>query len=556
MSAHTGAPVLIVGGGPVGLAAAIELARHDIGSVVVEARDEVSWLRPRAKTTSARTMEHFRRWGIAEAVRDRAPLPQSWSDAVVFCSTLLGREVTRFDHCLGLDLIHDELVAEGGQQIPQPLVELIMREKVETLPQVRLLTGYSVVSAEQDEQHVRARIRDRDGEVETLSGDYLIGCDGPHSMVRESIGARLRGRADERPNFNIVFRCPELAGRMRFGDAVHYWVLNPEQPGLVGRLDLVDRWWCVVMGVGAEEGAADPIRLVHNLIGDTTVPVDILATDPWRARMNLADTYRRGRIFLAGDAAHQNPPWGGHGFNTGIGDAVDLGWKLAGVLNGWCGENILDTYESERRPIAARTVDAATRNMATLGPELADPRLIGSDEEFAAAVASVAEATQRTKSAEFHSLGLVLGVSCAGSPIVVTEPDAVGAVADADYVPSAAPGGRLPHTWLSTDRSLYDLLGTEYSLVGEVNTPAGRAIVDSAAALGVPLTTVALDVDTAARLFEAPMVLVRPDQHVAWRGSAASDPADLLRRITGRDRGERPTPATIASTNYEPKVAM
>ena len=124
---------------------------------------------------------------------------------------------------------------------------------------------------------------------------------------------------------------------MRLGDAVHYWVLNPGQPGLVGRLNLVDEWWCVIMGVGAEEGAVDPARLVHNLIGDETEPVaiEVLATDPWRARMQVSDTFRSGRVFLAGDAAHQNPPWGGHGFNTGIGDAVNIGWKLGAVLNGW-----------------------------------------------------------------------------------------------------------------------------------------------------------------------------------------------------------------------------
>ncbi|MEV0247420.1 FAD-dependent monooxygenase [Nocardia sp. NPDC050712] len=531
------APVLIVGGGPTGLATALELAHHGIGSIVIEPRTEVSWLRPRAKTTSTRTMEHFRRWGIAGTVRTRAPLPQSWSDEVVFCTTLLGREITRFDRCLALDLIHDDLVAEGGQQVPQPLVELVMREKIATLPPIRLRTGWTVVAVAQDQDGVTARIQDGSGGAETISAAYLVGCDGPRSLVRDSIGAKLEGGADNRPNFNVVFRSETLAGRMGYGNAVHYWVLNPEQPGLVGRLDLRDQWWCVLMGVDPEQGNADPARLVRNLIGDDRFPLEVLATDPWRARMQNADRYRSGRIFLAGDAAHQNPPWGGHGFNTGIGDAVNLGWKLAAVLHGWSPEALLDTYELERRPVAAETIAVAARNMATLGPELSDPRLLGTDEEFAAALSAVRDATQRSKSGEFHSLRLVLGTSYADSPIVAEdELDCPRMDPDADYLPSAAPGHRLPHVWLRADQSLYDLLGTEFSLVGSMDAAAGRALVTAAESLGVPLTVVELHRDLALRLFQAPLVLVRPDQHVAWRGSSITDPASLLKRLVGELR--------------------
>lgn len=533
--------VLVAGGGPVGLATAIELAQHGIESIVIEPRAEVSWLRPRAKTTSARTMEHFRRWGIADAVRSRAPLPQSWSDEVVFCTTLLGREVTRFDHCLGLDLLHDDLVAEGGQQAPQPLIELIMRERVAASPHAQLVTASTVVAVEQDESGVSGRVRDGLGNITTIRADYLVGCDGPRSLVREAIGSKLEGSADNRPNFNVVFRSDSLATRMKYGNAVHYWVLNPEQPGLVGRLDLVDQWWCVVMGVDAERGAADPEGLVRNLIGadGEEIAIEVLATDPWRARMQNVDKYRSGRIFLAGDAAHLNPPWGGHGFNTGIGDAVNLGWKLAAELNGWSPTTLLDTYEVERRPVAAGTIAVASQNMATLGPELADPRLIGTDEEFAAACPAVAEATQRAKSGEFHSLALVLGTAYPDSPIVAIEEtlDRVPSDAGADYRATAGPGHRLPHTWLGDECSLYDVLGPEFSLVGDVDTPTARQIVAAAQYLGIPLTTVELDREIAMRLFMTPLVLVRPDQHVAWRGSAVADAADLLRQVTGHAAG-------------------
>jgi 2-polyprenyl-6-methoxyphenol hydroxylase-like FAD-dependent oxidoreductase len=530
-------PVLIVGGGPVGLATAIELSFHGVASIVIEPRVSVSWLRPRAKTTSARTMEHFRRWGIADVVRKRAPLPQAWSDEVVFCTTLLGREVTRFQRCLGLDLRHHDLVAEGGQQAPQPLIELVMRETVAGTPNVRLVTGWTVTSLKQDDGGVVAGLEDGLGNIATFRAAYVVGCDGGRSMVREAIGSRLDGSVDERPNFNITFRSETLASRVQHGKAVHYWVLNPKQPGVVGRLDLVDTWWCIAVGVDGERGAADPDGLVHNLIGDaqSQVPIEVLATDPWRARMALADSYGKGRVFLAGDAAHQNPPWGGHGFNTGVGDAVNIGWKLAAVLNGWAPSSSLRTYELERRPVAADTIAVASNNMVTLAPELADPRLIGSEAEFAAARAQVADVVQRTKDSEFHSLNLVLGTSYASSPIVAAEPpDGQHSPANvADYRPSAAPGHRLPHKWLSSERSLYDLLGPEFSLVGDPHAPGWAPIIEAAVRLGIPLTPVELPSGDAQRFFEAPLVLVRPDQHVAWRGSETAEAEKLLLRVTG-----------------------
>lgn len=533
-------PVLVVGGGPVGLATAIELSQHGTRCIVIEPRAEVSWLRPRAKTTSTRTMEHFRRWGIAGTVRRLAPIPQSWSDQVVFCTTLLGREVTRFDHCLGLDLVGDELVAEGGQQAPQPLIESIMRDRVRELPDAELLVGYRLVDLRQDDSALVATVADESGTPSTIRSEFLVGCDGSRSVVREAIGARYEGSSDGRPNFNVVFRADSLASRMRFGNAVHYWVLNPAQPGLAGRLNLVDEWWCVIMGVSAEEGAVDPARLVHNLIGDSEEPiaVKVLATDPWRARMQVSDTFRSGRVFLAGDAAHQNPPWGGHGFNTGIGDAVNIGWKLSAVLNGWASEKLLDSYEIERRPVATETIAVATKNMSTLGPELGDPRLVGSDVEFASVQPVVAAATQRAKRAEFHSLDLVLGTSYADSSIVVADREETESGPRENepgvYVPSAAPGNRLPHKWLAGHRSLYDALGSEYSLVGDVSLPVARQLVEAAARLRVPLATVEMDCDFAEQLFAAPLVLVRPDQHVAWRGSRTADPDAVMRTVSGR----------------------
>ena len=509
-------PVLIAGGGPVGLATALELAHHGVRSLVVEPRPEVSWLRPRAKTTSARTMELFRRWGLAAVIRDRAPLPVAWSDEAVFATALLGREITRFRGCFGLDLTGDDLVAEPGQQVAQPLLEQVLRDAVAASPHATLLTGWRLTGLREDEAGVTADLTGPDGTAKQTRAGYVVGADGSRGATRAAIGARYEGADDARPNFNIVFRAPGLADRVPHGPAVHYWVLNPDQPGLVGRLDLADTWWCIAQGVTHEDGDAGPTRIVRNLVGAGIDP-EILATDPWRARMLLADRYASDRVFLAGDAAHLNPPWGGHGFNTGVGDAVNIGWKLAAVLNGWADPRLLRSYEAERRPVAARTIEEAARNMATLAPELSDPRLVGTDAEFEAARPGVAAAVHRSKDGEFHSLDLVLGYSYAGSPVV-----------------SDGAGERLPHRWLGPDDSRYDRLGREFTLVGDLSTALAADFVKAAAEAGVPLDT--FD-DRSDRL-----MLVRPDQHVAWTGDAgdardASDSGDargVLARATGR----------------------
>ncbi|HEX2312299.1 MAG TPA: FAD-dependent monooxygenase [Thermomonospora sp.] len=496
-------PVLVAGGGPVGLATARELAHHGVSCVVVEPRETVSWLRPRAKTTSARTMELFRRWGLADVLRERAALPVSWSDEAVFATTLLGREVTRIGQCFGLDLTGSDLAAEPGQQVPQPLVEQVLREAVAD----RLLTGWRVTGLREEPGHVRVTIARPHGETREVRARYVVGCDGARGMTRDAIGARYEGRDDARPNFNIVFRAPGLADRVPHGPAVHYWILNPSRPGLLGRLDLEDTWWCIAQGVDRAQGEADPLGIVRSLVGED-VEAEILSTDEWRARMLLADRYASGRIFLAGDSAHQNPPWGGHGFNTGIGDAVNLGWKLAAVLQGWAPESLLASYEAERRPVAERTIAEAARNMAILAPELADPRLTGTDEEFAAARPAVAEAVRRAKDGEFHSLDLVLGYTYRGSPIVAGDA-----------------GERLPHRWLAPGDSLYDHLGRGFTLVGDLSTRDAKSLVDTAAEEGVPLSVLDLPGES--------LALVRPDQHVAWRGARAERPREILRRATG-----------------------
>ena len=513
--------VLVVGGGPAGLAAALELGSRAVDVVVLEPREKVSADRPRAKTTSARTMEHLRRWGLADRIRQRAPLPVAWSQDAAFVTALLGKEITRFTDCFGMSPHRQDVVAESGQQIAQPLLETVWREAVAEVPTAVLATGWSLTRLHEGPNQVEVEARHHDGASHRIRARYVLGCDGSRSPTRAAIGSRYEGSTDARTNFSVVFRAPGLLERVRVAPSIHYWVLDPEVPGLLGPLDLRDTWWGMAMGVDAETGNADPHRLLRRLIGPGAddLDIEVVATDPWTARMLLADTYGRGRVYLVGDAAHLNPPWGGHGFNTAIGDAVNIGWKLAAVLEGWAAPDLLRSYEPERRPIAQQTIDLATANMRTLSSDLAHADLSAAGPDGDRARRTAAQRIQSTKDAEFHSLGLVLGYRYDRSPIVATDGAPAPAADVRCYAPSTQPGGRLPHAWLPDGRSLFDLLGPDMSVLTLDSRADAAPLVGAAASLGVPLRVVDAGALRLPARDGAALLLVRPDQHIAWRSS-------------------------------------
>jgi 2-polyprenyl-6-methoxyphenol hydroxylase-like FAD-dependent oxidoreductase len=524
-------PVIVVGGGPVGLTCALELAFHGVAVLLIEPRVTVEHSRPRAKTTSARSMELYRRTGAAKEIRRRAPIPVSWSDQIRFCTSVAGHEITRLTGVLGLELVGSDLTSEGAQQVTQPIVEESLRALLATNAAVTTEFGSRAIDVDLDSERPLVRIESPDGTLTSVSCDYLVGADGSRSVVRAALGAHYVGAAGGRPNVNITFRSQHLAELLRDRPAIHHWVLNPDYPGVIGPLALDGTWWAIATGTESIADHGEAAELVRGLAG-ADIDIEILATDPWQARMLLTDSYGADRTYLVGDAAHQNPPWGGHGFNTGVGDAVNLAWKIAAVVHGWAPIELLDSYDAERRPVAQQTIDLAATNMRALSIDLTSPELMADDDSGARARAAAALVIEDVKRAEFYSLGLVLGYGY-GPDTARQSPTAE------DYTPIAAAGNRLPHSRNPAGDSLFDLLGPEFTLLGA----AEENWRETAERRGVPLVIA----DPTAHGFPAVdgdrLVLVRPDQHIAWIGPISADAAAALDSAL---RGF-PSPATSPS---------
>lgn len=539
-SAAAAAPprVLIVGAGPVGLALAIELGHRSIPCLLVERNDRVGYA-PRAKTTNVRTREHLRRWGIADRLRAASPLGMDYPSNVVFVTRLAGHELARFENAMYCAPGRNPLYAEHAQWIPQYTVEEVMREHAQSLPGVQLRFGCELLGFEQDAHGVHAHLRDvASGGESTVATDYLVGADGSRSRVRQAIGARMEGEHGLSRNCNVVFRAPGLTQAHRHGPAIMYWQVNAELPSLVGPMDRGDTWFFMPTKLpeGVRFDATDAPGLIRRATGIER-DYEVLSSDEWTASRLLATSYRDRRVFLAGDACHLHPPFGGYGMNMGVCDGVDLGWKIAAVLSGWGGEALLDSYEAERRPVHGFVLDEAVANHAVLGNQLAVDGIEAPGERGDRVRAEIGARVRAAKLREFATLGVVLGYHYHGSPVVASEDGPAPESDFINYVPSARPGCRAPHAWLHDGDSLYDRFGKGFTLLA---TPAAserdvQAATSDAAAKGVPVSVVRPAEPGIGRLYEARLTLIRPDQHVAWRGDRwPSDGGALLARVTGQ----------------------
>jgi len=523
--------VIVVGGGPVGLGLATELALHGVRAVLIERRTDPS-VQPRAKLTNLRSMALLRRWGLADEVRRRAPLPDGYPSDIVFCTRMTGWLLARFDNALSTAATPDAPYAEPAQQIPQTVLEEVLRTQLMGAPTVEVRIGTSVVDLRQSED--RAEVLLDTGEQLTCS--YIVGCDGSQSTVRRGTGISMNGGAPLATNVGIVFRAPDLHAMHDLGRAVHYWTINPEMPAILGPLDAEDGWWFHATAVdpSTDVKSIDAHSWLIAAVGKR-FDAEILAVDPWIAHRVVAQDYRRGRVFLAGDAAHLHPPMGGYGMNLGIGDAVDLGWKLAARLRGWGGEAILDSYQTERQSLAHRVIRESVDNYRILGNNLSAPNIERADATGDRARQEAARRIKENKRKEFSSTGLQLGYRYDHSPLIVSDGTPPPPLDVGRLAPTARPGHLLPHQWIEEGVALADLLKASSFTLLRCGADADVAgLVKDAERRSIPLTVVALDLDSDDRaLLGAPLVLVRPDQHVAWRGHSISDPTGLLNRVTG-----------------------
>jgi 2-polyprenyl-6-methoxyphenol hydroxylase-like FAD-dependent oxidoreductase len=422
-------------------------------------------------------------------------------------------------------------------------LEPVLRAYAERADSTRLRFGWRLVAFEDRGEHVVAVIEDvLSGERQTVSADYLIGCDGANGNIRRELGFRYDGRSSSGDRFydgrmlSIYIRAPRIYDVMRFPVSWHYLTTNHDT-----RMDCISldcKGEFVVLAHVPPDVPLDDIdaqALFHRAVG-RDIGAEIVSVQEWWAGLALVtDHYQRGRVLLAGDSVHLFTPTGGFGFNTGIDDAANLGWKLAALHHGWGGPKLIDSYEAERRPVGVRNTSESGK-LAEQAAALEIPRHI--EDDTPQGVDARARFRQEIEAfrEEFASLGIQLGARYDGSPIIVGDGSPPPPDDPKVYIPSSVPGGRAPHWWIGQRASLFDRLGKGFNLLRlGPHAPSAEAFVRAAAERGIPLSVVTVDEPGIESLYEVPLALLRPDQHVAWRGSAVPDaPGSVLDVATGR----------------------
>lgn len=528
--------VLVVGAGPVGLALAIELGTRGVDTILVEKRDG-SVSVPKMTAVSARNMEFCRRWGIADTVRG-AVWTESHSLDFVYLTTMQGRELAR--QKIGSYASRGDIPysPEGGCHCPQIYFDPILTAKAKALKSVRMLYETELESFDESEGGVIATLVDgTSGDTSTLGCSYIVGCDGPGGVVRTSLGIGLGGRGVVADSLNVFFRSPELAGIHDKGWARFYRAIDETccWSELIA-IDGKELWRLTVFDVQQSPGSAE--EQLRRIVG-ADFPFEIISAMPWERRDVVADGYGGGRVFIAGDAAHQCSPTGGIGMHTGIEDAVNIAWKLQAMLDGWGGAKLLDSYEAERLPIGARNVDLATQAFRQI-TGIPGGDALGADTPEGERQRETMR--QAMKDLRRYSISEIDKAQYCYEDSPICVPDGTPPLPLADsttpgggYVPSARPGTRAPHAWIEPGKSMLDLFGDGYVLVDfGSGAKECEGLADAMGARGVPFSRVELADPAIRAIYEARFALVRPDGHVAWRGDEI--PADV-QGLADRVRG-------------------
>jgi 2-polyprenyl-6-methoxyphenol hydroxylase-like FAD-dependent oxidoreductase len=524
-------PVLIVGGGPIGLALALDLGWRGLPCTLVEQGDGAVD-HPKIGIIQVRTMEFFRRWGIAERVR-KAGFPDDYELSISFCTSLAGHLLAKEPYPSIGAALTPAWTPERRQRCPQMWLNPLLQRAAQEQPPVSIRLRHKLESFEQRPDHVTARVRDlATGEDVSIRAQYMVACDGATSQIREALGIGMQGKARLSYSVGIMVEIKDLLARIGKDQAERYIFVGPD--GTWGNWTVVDGkdlWRFTILGTPEKLDLAtfDAAAWVRRALGRDDLPFEIHSVLPWRRAELIADTFGGGRVFLAGDSAHIMSPTGGMGMNTGLGDVVDLGWKLDAVVRGWGAPQLLESYDIERRPIAIRNAAASTHNFKSWQPAEATTAILEETEEGDALRRRIGAGLRESTRLDWESWGLQVGYRYEGSPIVI--PDGTKPTPDdyGNYVPTSRPGSRAPHAWMADGRSTLDLFGKGFVLLCFEGAAARdvAALQDAAAARAVPLTIVPVADREIARLYERYLVLVRPDGHVAWRGDKVSS-ADLI----------------------------
>jgi 2-polyprenyl-6-methoxyphenol hydroxylase-like FAD-dependent oxidoreductase len=548
--------VLLAGGGPCGLMLANELGRRGIRTVLVDEKPGTAF-NPQANATQARTMEHYRRLGFADEVRAQG-LPPDYPTDIAYFTRYAKYELARFQQPSPKRATEEIRTLSGSwsaaelpHRVSQKFVEIVLRRHAELLPSVLLLYGWRLIGFTDSANGVDAEVeRVQNGARAQVRASYLVGGDGPHSFVRQHLGFAYAGEAQAERDFMggrmfaIYLRAPDFYRVVPHDKAWMYVTFNADRRAYMAAVDGKQEFaFHTQLRAGEEPDRITAVGAKAMFERGVGAPIDaeILSSCSWIAgRTLVAEQFQKGRVFLGGDAAHLFTPTGGLGYNTAIDDAANLGWKLAAVLRGRGGPVLLDSYQAERQPVARRNTGYARKFADSLGLLAAVPELEDDTPEGAVARQRAGEYLGRHARAEFDIPGITFGGRYDGSPVIVPDgtlppPDAANV-----YVPTACPGGRAPHLWLPDGRSLYDMFGFEWTLL---RLSRRSDNVDGwqrhAAELGIDLTLVNLDSKEARDLYSADLVLIRPDQVVAWRGNGKNaDPAAVLAKVTGMRQPE------------------
>ena len=531
--------VLIVGAGPVGLTLAIDLGQQGIHCLLVDKKPGPEFL-PKMERCNARTMEIFRRMGLSTRIR-AAGLRSDVSMDVFIVRSMCDEPWLRLDYP-SVDDARAQIAAcedtsmpaESYQLISQYTLEPLLREVAESLPTIEVIYGCEYENLTQDAGGVTATVHIA-GQAQDIRADYLVGCDGGGSPVRRALGISLTGEGNIARMRQALYRCDDLFDRLQMGPGPgqgrHYHVADAASSFLI--MQDSTRHWTLHAVVDSDAAMAAQFEKV---VGQP-IDYEMLYVGEWKQNLLLADRYGTGRVFLAGDSAHLVIPTGGLGMNTGIGDAIDLSWKIAASLQGWGGPALLASYEVERRQVGDRNIGASRyastgrRKWRSLWrPELDSG---GAEQDVARAeFVRVADEEQRKTN---EMIGAELGYRYVGSPVITEEPGGPEQLFRT-YDPTAWTGVRMPHAWVAPDVSILDGFGRSYTVLNfGQDVSAGHAITSALHDIGAPVQEEIIDDPRLRALYGRDLFLLRPDLHIAWRSNAApSDPAQLAAHVTGQ----------------------